>query len=99
LERNLRKFFFVFKSLVPTQSLQDKEIFSCPFQSTDNFPEWKLALLKEDKVFGSGSRCILLLEHENIFYYACIWIWIVYLCTVSQYTLDTGKKKNSSNTL
>jgi hypothetical protein len=21
---------------------QDKEKFSCPFQSTDNFPEWKL---------------------------------------------------------
>ena len=33
------------KSLVPTQSSQDKEKFSCPFQSTaDNFPEWKLAL-------------------------------------------------------
>jgi hypothetical protein len=24
--------------------MQDKEKFSCPFQSTDNFPEWKLAL-------------------------------------------------------
>jgi hypothetical protein len=33
----------VLKSLVPTQSSQDKEKFSCPFQSTDNFPEWKLA--------------------------------------------------------
>ena len=32
------------KSLVPTQSSQDKEKFSCSFQSTDNFPEWKLAL-------------------------------------------------------
>ena len=42
LERT-RKFFFVLKSLVPTQSSQDKEKFSCPFQSTDNFPEWKLA--------------------------------------------------------
>jgi hypothetical protein len=31
------------KSLVPTQSSQDKEKFSCPLQSTDNFPEWKLA--------------------------------------------------------
>jgi hypothetical protein len=42
LERT-RKFFFdfVLKSLVPTQSSQDKEKFSCPFQSTDNFPEWK----------------------------------------------------------
>ena len=38
------KIFFVLKSLVPTQSSQDKEIFYCPFQSTDNFPEWKLAL-------------------------------------------------------
>jgi hypothetical protein len=36
-------FFFVLKSLVPTQSSQDKENLSCPFQSTDNFPEWKLA--------------------------------------------------------
>jgi hypothetical protein len=42
LERT-RTFFFVLKSLVPTQSSQDKEKFSCPFQSTDNFPEWKLA--------------------------------------------------------
>jgi hypothetical protein len=33
----------VLKSLVSTQSSQDKEKFSCPFQSTDNFPEWKLA--------------------------------------------------------
>jgi hypothetical protein len=32
------------KSLVPTQSSQDKEKFSYPFQSTDNFPEWKLVL-------------------------------------------------------
>ena len=31
------------KSLVPTESSQDKGKFSCPFQSTDNFPEWKLA--------------------------------------------------------
>ena len=29
--------------IVPTQSSQDKEKFSCPFQYTDNFPEWKLA--------------------------------------------------------
>jgi hypothetical protein len=35
-----RKFFFVLKSLVPTQSSQDKEI-----QSTENFPEWKLAFI------------------------------------------------------
>jgi hypothetical protein len=42
LERT-RKFFFLLKSLVSTQSSQDKEKFSCPFQSTDNFPEWKLA--------------------------------------------------------
>jgi hypothetical protein len=42
LERT-RKFFFVLKSLVPTQSSQDREKLSCPFQSTDNFPEWKLA--------------------------------------------------------
>jgi hypothetical protein len=42
LERT-RTFFFVLKSLVPTQSSQDKEKLSCPFQSTDNFPEWKLA--------------------------------------------------------
>jgi hypothetical protein len=41
LERT-RKFFFVLKSLVPTQNSQDKEKLSCPFQSTDNFPEWKL---------------------------------------------------------
>ena len=37
------------KSLVPTQSSQNKENkekFSCPFQSTDNFLEWKLALNK-----------------------------------------------------
>ena len=33
------------KSLVPTRSSQDKEKFSCPFQSTDNVPEWKLALM------------------------------------------------------
>jgi hypothetical protein len=32
--------FFVLKSLVPTQSSQDKEKLTCPFQSTDNFPEW-----------------------------------------------------------
>jgi hypothetical protein len=38
-----KKTFFALKSLVPTQSSQDKEKFSCPFQSTDNFPEWKLA--------------------------------------------------------
>ena len=31
------------KILVPTQSSQDKEKISCPFQSTVNFPEWKLA--------------------------------------------------------
>jgi hypothetical protein len=43
LERT-RKFFFVLKS-VPTQSSQDKEKFSCPFQSRDNFPEWKLAFM------------------------------------------------------
>jgi hypothetical protein len=43
LSERTRKFFFVLKSLVPTQSSQDKENFSCPFQSTDNFPEWKLA--------------------------------------------------------
>jgi hypothetical protein len=36
----------VLKSLVPTQSSQDKEKFSCPFQSMDNVPEWKLALKK-----------------------------------------------------
>ena len=47
LERT-RKFFFVLKSVVPTQSSQDKEKFSCPFQSTDNFPEWKLALYTVD---------------------------------------------------
>jgi hypothetical protein len=35
-------FLFVLKSLVPAQSSQDKEKLSCPFQSTDNFPEWKL---------------------------------------------------------
>jgi hypothetical protein len=38
LERT-RKFFLVLKSLVPTQSSQDEEKFSCPFESTDNFPE------------------------------------------------------------
>jgi hypothetical protein len=32
----------VLKSLVPTQSSQTEKL-SCPFQSTDNFPEWKLA--------------------------------------------------------
>ena len=47
LERT-RKFFFVLKSLVPTQSSQDKEKFTCPFQSTDNFPEWKLAFTRTD---------------------------------------------------
>jgi hypothetical protein len=46
LERT-RKFFFVLKSLVPTQSPQDKENFSCLFQSTDNSPEWKLAFKGE----------------------------------------------------
>ena len=45
LERT-RKFFFVLKSLVPTQSSEDKEKLSCPFQSTDNFPEWKLAFTR-----------------------------------------------------
>ena len=45
LERT-RKYFFVLKSLVPTQSSQDKEKLSCPFQSTDNFPKWKLALMQ-----------------------------------------------------
>jgi hypothetical protein len=39
-----KKIFVVLKPLFPTQSSQDKEQFSCPFQSTDNFPEWKLAL-------------------------------------------------------
>jgi hypothetical protein len=43
LERSGQETFFVLKSLVPTQSSQDKEKLSCPFQSTDNFPEWKLA--------------------------------------------------------
>ena len=42
-----RKFFFVLKSVL-TQSSQDKENLSCPFQSTDNFPEWKLALTGTD---------------------------------------------------
>jgi hypothetical protein len=37
--------FFVLKSVVPTQSSQDNEKCSCPFQSTDNFPEWKFALM------------------------------------------------------
>jgi hypothetical protein len=37
-------FSLCLKSFVPPQSSQDKEKFSCPFQSTDNFPEWKLAL-------------------------------------------------------
>jgi hypothetical protein len=40
---DMKIFFFVLKSLVPTQSSQDKEKFSCLFQSADNFPEWKLA--------------------------------------------------------
>jgi hypothetical protein len=40
------------KSLVPTQSSQDKENFSCPFQPTDNFPEWKLALTYPSKQTG-----------------------------------------------
>jgi hypothetical protein len=47
LERS-ETFFFVLKSLVPTQSSQDKEKLSCPFQSTDNFPEWKLAFTPDD---------------------------------------------------
>jgi hypothetical protein len=38
-----KKIFLCGKSLVPTQSSQDKETFSCPFQTTDHFPEWKLA--------------------------------------------------------
>jgi hypothetical protein len=44
LERT-RKFFFVLKPLVPTQSPQDKEKCSCLFQSMDNSPEWKLAFI------------------------------------------------------
>jgi hypothetical protein len=32
--------------MVPTQSSQDKEKLSCPFQCTDNFPEWKLAFTR-----------------------------------------------------
>jgi hypothetical protein len=35
----------VLKSIVPTLSLQDEEKFSCSFQSTDNFPQWKLAVM------------------------------------------------------
>ena len=50
---------FVIKSLVPTESSQHKEKFSCPFQSTDNFPEWKLALrimqINKDIRFGCQS--------------------------------------------
>jgi hypothetical protein len=59
--------FFVLKSLVPTQSSQDKEKFSCPFQSTDNFPQWKLAfrmvqMTTEQRVFvvttyGVNAKC------------------------------------------
>jgi hypothetical protein len=37
-----RKYLFLLKSLVPTQNSQDKENFF-PFQSADNFREWKLA--------------------------------------------------------
>ena len=53
LERT-RTFFFVLKSLVPTQSSQDKGKFSCPFQSMDNFPEWKLALINKDILISKG---------------------------------------------
>ena len=38
-----KKNLFVLKSLVPTLSSQDKEKFTCQFQSTANFPGWKLA--------------------------------------------------------
>jgi hypothetical protein len=31
-----------------------KERFSCPFQSTDNFPEWKLALTE----MNVTERCL-----------------------------------------
>jgi hypothetical protein len=46
----------VLKSLVPTQSSQDKEKFTCPFQSTDNFPEWKLAFTGERGGGGAKPR-------------------------------------------
>jgi hypothetical protein len=46
----------VLKSLVPTQSSQDKEKFSCPFQSTDNFPGWKLAFTQQiSSVIGTDQ--------------------------------------------
>jgi hypothetical protein len=46
----------VLKSLVPTQSSQDKEKFSCPFQSTDNFLEWKLAFIAKSLRMQDGER-------------------------------------------
>jgi hypothetical protein len=55
LERT-RKFFFVLKSLVPTQSSQDKEKLTCPFQSTDTFPEWKLAFRHRLYTFQARSH-------------------------------------------
>jgi hypothetical protein len=51
----------VLKSLVPTQSSQDKEKLSCPFQSTDNFPEWKLAFRQSLKT-RVWSRSIATME-------------------------------------
>jgi hypothetical protein len=50
-------FFFVLKSLVPTPGSQDKEkLLSYPrFQFTDNFLEWKLALLQVSVQFPGFS--------------------------------------------
>jgi hypothetical protein len=53
------------------QSSQDKEKFSCPFQSTDNFPEWKLAFKTN---FHSGKLSVDWNGQENFSLSCGLWV-------------------------
>jgi hypothetical protein len=68
--------FLCVKVISSRQSSQDNEKFSCPFQSTENFPEWKLVLidltdyflLPNGLVFVSNTySCFVLSRVENDF--------------------------------